>query len=185
MPEGTTENLSQLQLPLGVVIEATEAPAVKDWRADFPSVSQLTRRIRGHIENSFFDVWVRGEISNFRKPASGHSYFIVKDATAQMRAVMFRNALAKVKLQLKDGMEVLIHGVVTVYEAKGEYQLVADNVEPVGVGALQLAFEQLKQRLHQEGLFDPGKKKQLPHLPKRIGIVTSSTGAAVKDILKV
>jgi exodeoxyribonuclease VII large subunit len=150
-----------------------------------PSVSQLTRRIRGHIENSFFDLWVRGEISNFRKPVSGHAYFVVKDAAAQLRGVLFRGALSKVKFQLKDGMEVLLHGTVTVYEAKGEYQLVADAVEPVGVGALQLAFEQLKQKLNQEGLFDPKFKKLLPPLPKRIGIITSATGAAVKDILKV
>src|SRR3954464_16056692 len=130
MPEGTTENLSQLQLPLGVVIEATEAPAVKDWRADFPSVSQLTRRIRGHIENSFFDVWVRGEISNFRKPVSGHAYFCLKDTAAQLKAVMFRPVLSKLKFELKDGMEILLHGKVTVYEARGEYQMVCDNVEP-------------------------------------------------------
>lgn len=169
----------QMTLP---VEQPTE---VKDWRAEVPTVSQLTRRIRGHIENSFFDVWVKGEISNFRKPVSGHAYFLLKDATAQLRSVMFKGHLSKVKFDLKDGMEVLMHGTVTVYEARGEYQLVCDSVEPVGVGALQLAFEQLKNRLQKEGLFDPKHKKRLPFLPRRIGVVTSATGAAVRDILKV
>ncbi|NQW44821.1 MAG: exodeoxyribonuclease VII large subunit [Deltaproteobacteria bacterium] len=156
-----------------------------DWRAKVPSVSNLTRRLRGHIENSFFDVWVKGEISNFKKPVSGHAYFNLKDANAQLRAVMFRGSLSKLKFQLKDGMEILLHGTMTVYEARGDYQLVADAAEPLGAGALQLAFQQLKARLHEEGLFDARHKKTLPTLPKRIGIVTSSTGAAVKDILKV
>lgn len=178
MQDVTTETGPQLTLPL-------EAMPAKDWRADIPTVSQLNRRIRGHIEGTFFDLWVRGEISNFRKPGSGHAYFCVKDATSQLRAVMFRNQLSKVKFEMKDGMEVLLHGSVTVYEARGEYQMVADLIEPVGVGALQLAFEQLKAKLHKEGLFDAQHKKKLPHLPKRIGLVTSSTGAAVKDILKV
>jgi exodeoxyribonuclease VII large subunit len=169
----------QLALPL-------DAPLVEtDWKAKVPSVSQVTRMIRGHIENSFFDVWVRGEISNFRKPVSGHAYFILKDSTAQMKAVMFRGSLSKLKFQLQDGQEVLLHGQVSVYEARGEYQLVADAVEPVGVGALQLAFQQLKEKLQREGLFEAKHKKPLPHLPKKIGIITSATGAAVKDILKV
>lgn len=162
-----------------------DAPTVKDWRTEVPSVSQLTRKIRGHIENTFFDVWVKGEISNFRKPISGHAYFLMKDATAQLKAVMFKGQLSKVKFNLQDGMEVLLHGTVTVYEARGEYQLVADTVEPVGQGALQLAFEQLKKKLQEEGLFDPKHKKALPFLPKRVGVVTSATGAAIKDILKV
>ncbi|MBI4404523.1 MAG: exodeoxyribonuclease VII large subunit [Deltaproteobacteria bacterium] len=176
--EVSTQANGQLVLPL-------EAAPEKDWKATVPTVGELTRRLRGHIENAFFDVWVRGEISNFRKPVSGHAYFIVKDAAASMRAVLFRGALSKIKFQPKDGMEVLLHGTVTVYEARGEYQLVCDTVEPVGVGALQLAFEQLKQKLHKEGLFDPKNKKPLPFLPRHIGIITSSTGAAVRDILKV
>ena len=146
---------------------------------------ELTRRIRGLLEGTFLDVWVRGEISNFRKPVSGHAYFILKDATSQLRVVMFRHNLSKHKFQIQDGMEILLHGSITVYEARGDYQLVADSIEPVGMGALQLAFEQLKGRLQKEGLFDPKHKKLLPLLPKRVGIVTSSTGAAVKDILKV
>jgi exodeoxyribonuclease VII large subunit len=162
----------------------SDAPA-EDWRKQVPSVSQLTRRLRGHIENSFFDVWVRGEISNLKRHVSGHGYFIVKDASAQLRACMFRPALSKVKFALQDGMEVLVHGKVTIYEARGDYQIVADAIEPVGVGALQLAFEQLKKKLHQEGLFDPRHKKPLPPLPRHIGIITSPTGAAIRDILKV
>lgn len=169
---------------LGLPMQEPTSPEV-DWRQKVPSVSQLNRQIRGHLENSFFDVWVRGEISSLRKPSSGHGYFIIKDASAQLKAVMFRGQLSKIAFQIKEGMEILAHGRVTVYEARGDYQIVCDTLEPMGVGALQLAFEQLKLKLHQEGLFDKAKKKPLPFLPKRIGVVTSSTGAAVKDILKV
>ncbi|MBM4305028.1 MAG: exodeoxyribonuclease VII large subunit [Deltaproteobacteria bacterium] len=158
---------------------------LSDWRTKVPSVSQLTRRLRGHIENAFFDIWVKGEISNLKKPSSGHLYFNLKDTHAQLRAVMFRNAFSKLKFDLKDGMEILLHGTLTIYEARGDYQIVADSAEPVGVGALQMAFEQLKQKLQAEGLFDPKHKKPLPTLPTRIGIITSPTGAAVKDILNV
>jgi len=181
MPD--TSSIPQLPLDLGQA--PAPMPEALDWRAQVPSVSQLTRRIRGHIENSFFDVWVRGEISNFRKPVSGHAYFVVKDAGAQLRTVMFKGSMTKVKFQPKDGMEVLVHGKVTVYEARGEYQMVCDAMEPVGVGALQLAFEQLKQKLQGEGLFEQKFKKPLPHLPRRIAMVTSATGAAVRDVLKV
>ncbi len=156
-----------------------------DARAKIPTVSQLTRIIRAQLENTFFDVWVKGEISNFKKPSSGHAYFVLKDSTAQLRSVMFRPSISKVKFQVQDGMEVLLHGRVTVYEARGDYQIIVDAMEPVGVGALQLAFEQLKKKLKTEGLFEQEHKKPLPFLPRRIGIVTSATGAAVRDILKV
>ena len=156
-----------------------------DWRASVPTVSQLTRRLRGHLENAFFDVWVRGEISGFRKPASGHAYMVLKDAGAQIRVCLFRPTMGRLKFQLEEGMEVLIHGRVSVYEPRGEYQLIGDGVEPVGVGALQLAFDQLKARLEAEGLFLPDHKKTLPLLPKRIGVVTSATGAVIQDIIKV
>lgn len=174
-----TEGEAQLILPVDAPRETV------DWRAQVPSVSQLTRRLRGHLEGAFADIWVRGEISNFRKPLSGHAYFILKDASAQMRAVFFRNQLSRIRFQIQDGMEVLVHGSLTVYEARGEYQVLGDTMEPVGVGALQLAFEQLKQRLHKEGLFDSARKRSLPALPRRIGVVTSATGAAIRDILKV
>ncbi len=169
---------TQLSLPL-------DPKPMVDWKSQVPSVSEITRKIRGQLENSFFDVWIKGEISNFRKPVSGHAYFILKDNTAQMKAVLFRGSLQKLKFDIKDGMEILLHGKITVYEARGDYQMVADTAEPVGVGALQLAFEQLKKKLHAEGLFDPKHKKKLPYIPRRIGVVTSSTGAAVRDILKV
>lgn len=176
----TTQDFSapQMSFPMDL------APQT-DWRKTVPSVAELTRRIRGQLENNFGDVWVRGEISNFRKPVSGHAYFVLKDASAQIRAVVFRGSLSKLKFNLQDGMEVLLHGKVAVYEPRGEYQIIGDTIEPVGVGALQLAFEQLKMKLAKEGLFDPKHKKPIPKLPKTIGIVTSPTGAAVKDILKV
>ncbi len=159
--------------------------AETDWKKDIPTVSQLTRRVRGHLESAFTEVWVRGEISNFRKPTSGHAYLVLKDATAQLRTVIFRPVMGKLRFALEDGMEVLVRGRLSVYEARGEYQLIGDHVEPVGQGALQLAFEQLKARLLAEGLFEAAHKKPIPALPRRIGIVTSPTGAAVRDILKV
>lgn len=175
-----TENPT-LALPLD---GKSDWPAA-DWRSAVPSVSELTRRLRGHIEHSFFDVWVRGEISTLRKPVSGHSYFTLKDSSAQLSGVLFRGAASKLKFQIQEGMEVLAHGAVTVYESRGQYQLVCDAIEPCGIGALQLAFEQLKKKLHQEGLFNPERKRKLPALPRHIGIVTSATGAAVRDIIKV
>ncbi len=179
-----------LTFQMSLEVEPTSAPAkvpevTQDWRTQVPTVTQLTRNLRGHIENTFFDVWVKGEISNFKKPVSGHAYFNLKDANAQLRAVMFRQAISKVKFQVKDGVEVLLHGKLSVYEARGDYQIICDAMEPVGMGALQLAFEQLKAKLQAEGLFNPERKKRLPILPKRIGIVTSATGAAIRDVLKV
>ncbi len=176
----TNKKADQLSLPLDA-----PPPETANWREKVPTVAELTRRVRGHLEGAFMDVWVRGEVSNFRRPASGHVYFILKDATAQLRSVMFKTSVQKLKFELKDGMEILLHGRLTVYEARGEYQIVSDTLEPVGMGALQLAFNQLKAKLQAEGLFEASRKKKLPYLPKRIGIVTSSTGAAVRDILKV
>jgi exodeoxyribonuclease VII large subunit len=186
-PEKTVEPVNQMQLPWDAPVEnpAPQPEPQVDWRTQVPTVSQLTRRLRGHIENTFFDVWVRGEVSNFKKNVSGHAYFCIKDATAQINVVLFRPQMAKIKFDIKDGTELLAHGKVTIYELRGNYQLVCDTLEPVGVGALQLAFQQLKERLQKEGLFDQSKKKPLPSLPRRIGIITSATGAAVRDILKV
>ena len=149
------------------------------------SVSDLTRFIKQQLENRFVDVWVEGEASNLRTPGSGHLYFTLKDESAQLRAVLFRSAGRAVRFLPKEGQQVLCHGRVTVYEPRGEYQIVVDSIEPRGIGALQAAFEQLKERLQKEGLFDPSRKKPLPVLPRRIGIVTSPTGAAIRDILKV
>ncbi|MFN3532001.1 MAG: exodeoxyribonuclease VII large subunit [Candidatus Brocadia sp.] len=149
------------------------------------TISELTRRIRGSIEQEFFNLWVVGEVSNLRRPTSGHVYLTLKDADAQLQAVMFKTIANSIKFEMRDGMEVVAFGSVTVYEARGQYQLIIERIEPKGIGALQLAFLQLKERLEKEGLFDPAHKKPLPLLPKKIAIVTSLTGAAIRDILNV
>jgi exodeoxyribonuclease VII large subunit len=154
-------------------------------RATALTVSELNRRIKATLEAGYADVWVEAEISNLRVPSSGHSYLTLKDAASQLRAVMFRYARAKLRFIPQDGMQVLCHGTINVYEPRGEYQLVIDRMEPRGAGALQMAFEQLKSRLAAEGLFDAQHKKPLPYLPQRIGVVTSATGAALRDILQV
>ena len=149
------------------------------------SVTDLTRRIKDLLEDKFPSVWVEGEISNFRSPTSGHMYFTLKDANAQLAVVLFRGVAAKVGFPLKDGLQVIASGDISVYEKSGQYQLVARRLLPKGLGALQLAFEELKQRLAKEGLFDPARKKPIPALPQRIGLVTSPSGAAIRDFLNV
>lgn len=149
------------------------------------TVSQFTIQIKTLLEGAFPDVWVEGEISNLSIPQSGHAYFTLKDEHAQVRAVLFRSSQRHLKFTLQHGMQALCRGRVSVYEPRGEYQLILDYIEPKGVGALQLAFEQLKARLEKEGLFDPDHKRPLPVLPRRIGIVTSPTGAAIRDMLRV
>ncbi len=149
------------------------------------SVSQLVESVKLQLESNFQDLWVRGEISNFKTPRSGHSYFTLKDSDAQIRAVCFRMRNRLLKFRPQDGMDVIARGSVSVYPPRGEFQLVVEFMEPVGPGALQLAFEQLKSRLQSEGLFDEAHKKDLPLLPAKIGVVTSSTGAAIQDILRV
>jgi len=149
------------------------------------TVSALTALVRGVLEENFDQVWVEGEISNFASPQSGHCYFTLKDAGAQLRCVMFRGAARALKFTPKDGMRVLTRGRLTLFEPRGEYQLVAEYLEPQGIGGLQLAFIQLKERLAKEGLFSELHKKELPKLPQRIGVVTSPTGAAIRDILTV
>ena len=149
------------------------------------SVSELSVQIRNLLEAQFPDVWVMGEVSNFRAAGSGHLYFTLKDENAQLRAVCFRNLARYLKFKPQDGISVIARGRLGVYEARGEYQLYVEYLEPAGVGALQLAFEQLKQKLAAEGLFDPARKKPLPILPSAIGVVTSPTGAVIRDILRV
>jgi exodeoxyribonuclease VII large subunit len=149
------------------------------------TVTQLTNRIKDLIEGAFPDIWVEGEISNLSIPQSGHAYFTLKDEHAQVRAVLFRSAQRFLKFTLQHGIQVICRGRASVYEPRGEYQLVLDYIEPKGVGALQLAFEQLKAKLEKEGLFDLNRKKPLPVLPRRIGIITSPTGAAIRDMLRV
>jgi exodeoxyribonuclease VII large subunit len=149
------------------------------------TVSEISLEIRNLLEKKFPDVWVAGEVSNFRAAASGHFYFTLKDATAQLRAVCFRNQARYLKFKPQDGISVIARGHLSVYEARGEYQLYVEYLEPAGVGALQLAFEQLKQKLAAEGLFELARKKSLPVLPRTIGIVTSPTGAVIRDILRI
>jgi exodeoxyribonuclease VII large subunit len=149
------------------------------------SVTELTVRVRDLLETEFFEVWVEGELSNCRLWNTGHLYFTLKDSSAQIRGVIFRSALRYLKFKPADGLRIVARGRLSVYEPKGEYQLVCEHMEPQGLGALQLAFDQLKKRLQDEGLFDAARKRPLPALPRKIGIVTSLDGAAIRDILKV
>lgn len=149
------------------------------------TVSELTGQIKGILEAEFPPLWMEAELSNFRQPASGHLYFTLKDARSQMQGIMYRSNAQKVNFKIEDGMKVLVYGRVSVYERGGNYQMVASIIEPRGVGALQLAFEQLKKKLYEEGLFDKEHKQPIPILPGRIGVVTSPTGAAIRDILNV
>jgi exodeoxyribonuclease VII large subunit len=156
------------------------APERHVWK-----VSELTDRIRGLLETAFPDVWVEGEVSNCHAAQSGHLYFTLKDARAQIRCVCFRDQVRGLKFRPEDGLHVTVRGGIGVYDVRGEYQIYVTSIEPVGLGALQLAFEQLKKRLQDEGLFDESRKKPLPVLPLCIGVVTSPTGAAIRDILRV
>ena len=149
------------------------------------TVSELTARIRDVVAKNFLDVWVEGEISNCREAQSGHIYCTLKDENAQVRCVYFRNQLRFMKFRPEDGLHVTVRGSVSVFEARGEYQIYVEHMEPVGLGALQLAFEQLKKRLEAEGLFAAERKKPLPLLPSRIGLITSPVGAAVRDIVRI
>ena len=149
------------------------------------SVSQLTRRVKGLLETEISYVWVAGEISNFRVSPAGHAYFTLKDKESQIDAVMFRGKLMSLRFGPENGIEVIVYGLVTVYEKRGAYQIVCDEMQPKGMGALQLAFEKLKKKLDDEGLFAEAHKKPIPLFPKRIGVVTSPTGAAIRDILNV
>jgi exodeoxyribonuclease VII large subunit len=169
--------------PAGSLAEARQGtPRAK---ADPLSVSELTARLKNTVESTFNGVAVEGELSNCKQWSSGHLYFTLKDDRAQLRGVMFRTTVMRLKFKPEDGMRVIVRGRLSVYEQKGEYQIVADQFEPSGAGALQLAFEQLKKLLHSEGLFDAARKRALPVLPRRIGVVTSLDGAAVRDIVRV
>lgn len=150
------------------------------------TVSEITQDIKLVVENTFERVWVEGEISNFRPSSSGHFYFSLKDDKALINAVLFNAASNKnIKFKIEDGLKVICFGKIEVYAPYGKYQIIIEEIEPKGIGNLQLAFEQLKIQLEKEGLFDPKHKKPIPYLPKNIGIVTSPTGAAIKDILEI
>jgi exodeoxyribonuclease VII large subunit len=149
------------------------------------TVTELTVRVRDLLESEFFEIWVEGELSNCKIWNTGHLYFTLKDSATQLRGFMFRTALRYLKFKPVDGQRVIARGKISVYEPKGEYQFVCEHLEPQGLGALQIAFEQLKKRLQQEGLFDPARKRPVPALPRKIGIVTSLEGAAIRDIIQV
>ena len=149
------------------------------------SVSQLTAELKGVVETRFSSVWVAGEISNFSRPQSGHCYFTLKDDAAQLRGVIWKGTATRLKFDLKDGLEIVCRGHLDVYPPRGSYQLVVEEVQPRGVGALELALRKLRERLAAEGLFDANRKRPLPKFPRRIGFVTSPTGAAIRDFLEV
>jgi exodeoxyribonuclease VII large subunit len=149
------------------------------------SVSEITSKLKELIESNFSNIWIQGEISNFKHHSSGHMYFTLKDQGAELRCVMFRGFNQGIHFKPEDGMDVILQGKITVYEPRGQYQLMVQNMEPAGLGTLYLAFEALKKQLQLEGLFDNSLKKELPEFPKKVGIVTSQTGAAFKDIVQV
>ena len=149
------------------------------------SVGELTAEIGELLTDAYSGIWVRGEISGLKLAASGHAYFTLKDSRATLRAACWKGAYRLLKYKPRDGAEVLVRGRIEVYEPRGEYQLIVETIEPVGAGALQAAFEKLKAKLAAEGIFDPARKRPLPRLPRRIGIVTSPTGAVIRDILHV
>jgi exodeoxyribonuclease VII large subunit len=149
------------------------------------SVTELTGRIRDLFTRNFTDILVEGEISNCHEAQSGHIYFVLKDKTSQVRAVCFKTQVRAMKFRPENGLHVTVRGSISVYEARGEYQIYVESIEPVGLGALQLAFDQLKKRLDAEGLFSPDRKKPLPMLPRCIGLITSPTGAAVRDVVRI
>jgi exodeoxyribonuclease VII large subunit len=161
-----------------VLQEVSDKPAVL-------SVGQLNLQIKQLLEGNTGILWVQGEISNFKAHTSGHYYFSLKDKNSQISAVMFRGSNGRLKFKPTDGMEVLVRGKISVYEPRGNYQIVCDVMEPVGAGALQKAFEQLKAKLKDEGLFDSERKRPIPHFPRHIAIVTSPTGAAIRDMMNV
>ena len=164
------------------MVTKTEGLVVKDH---IYTVSQVTEIVKTALEVAFPQVWVEGEVSGYKKAASGHVFFNLKDDKSVIKSVMWQSTARKVAFELKDGLKVVCRGKVSVYEPRGDYQLYVDLVEPKGKGALQLAFEQLKEKLKAEGLFDDGRKRKLPLRPQTIGVVTSPTGAAIRDILRV
>ena len=149
------------------------------------TVAELTRAIRGTLETKFGAVWVQGEVSNYKAHPSGHQYFTLKDSRAQISCVIFRNAMGPLRRPLTDGAQVQVYGQISVFEARGQYQLSVQILQPRGLGVLQAKFEALKRKLEAEGLFDPARKRPLPRHPRRIGIVTSPSGAAIRDMLNV
>ncbi|MFH0887964.1 MAG: exodeoxyribonuclease VII large subunit [Planctomycetota bacterium] len=149
------------------------------------TVSELSEQIKSCLEKTIGAVWVSGQVSNLRQPVSGHLYFSIKDESSQIRCVLFDSTRRVLKFRIQDGLDIIIFGRVSVYKKSGDYQIIVDSAEPKGIGALQIAFEQLKKQLESEGLFDESRKKPIPFLPNTIGIVTSISGAALQDILNI
>src|SRR5438045_2051386 len=165
---------------LGLFFPPAAAAARRIW-----TVRQLVGAVRTALEREHTDIFVEGEISNYRPAESGHLYFTLKDGDAQMRIVMFRSQARLLRFKPANGMQVIARGRVTIYEPRGEMQLSAEYLEPKGAGALQVAFEQLKAKLAEEGLFNAERKRAIPPMPRKIGIITSPTGAAIRDMLNV
>ncbi len=149
------------------------------------TVSDLTRMVKQLLESNYTDLWVSGEVSNYTRASSGHMYFTLKDERAVIRAVLFKGYQKGVRFEIENGLKLIVHGALSVFEKRGEYQIIVDFLEPEGLGALQLAFEQLKEKLQKEGLFDESKKRPIPVFPNAVGVITSETGAAIRDILNV
>jgi len=173
-------NQERERVQLGFLFEEPKPPTRRVW-----SVGELVGEVRAHIEREYADVWVEGEISNFRSAPSGHLYFTLKDGESQLPVVLFRRQAQLLRFRPGDGMQVLVRGKVSVYEQRGQMQLVAEILEPLGAGSLQLAFEQLKERLRAEGLFATERKQPMPAFPRCVGIVTSPSGAVIRDFLNI
>src|SRR4051812_31448177 len=187
--------MEQIQLNLDAPVRAERAPEAVSAPPDATtksnnepeilSVSDVNKAIRSTLESQFRVIWVKGEISNFKPHSSGHFYFSLKDSKAQISAIMFKGFNQGLKFRPHDGLEVIVRGKITVYEPRGNYQIFCELMEPVGAGALQLEFEQLKKKLQMEGLFDAARKRPLPKHPQHVAIVTSPTGAAIRDMINV
>src|SRR5947209_10179725 len=149
------------------------------------SVGELTRIIKGTLEGTFSSVWVEGEVSNLARPSSGHVYLTLKDDEAPLKAVVYRGVALRMRFDLRDGMRVIARGRLILYTPRGEYQLQVEEVQPKGIGPLELAFRQLKEKLSLKGYFEPGRKKKLPRNPRPVAVVTSPTGSAVRDVLEI
>jgi len=178
-PEVVAKKINESETIVRPVV--TPAPALKKPL----TITRLTRKIKSLVENNFSEIWVEGEISTFNNHSSGHFYFTLKDKNSQISVVMFRNSNRSLKFQPENGMLVTVTGTVQIYEPQGKYQIICKTMEPSGIGALQIAFEQLKEKLRLEGLFDDSRKKQLPIFPRNIGVVTSESGAAIRDIINI
>ena len=166
-------------------MSSSSSSVSRDAERTIYSVGEITRHIKHHLESAFTGIWIAGELSNLKRPSSGHRYFTLKDDEAQISAVMFQGDARRVRFRPEDGMAVLVWGHITVYEPRGNYQIRVKRIEPRGKGELQLAFEQLKAKLEKEGLFAESRKRPLPLLPQRVGIVTSPSGDAVRDLCRI